>query len=84
MWNTMQLWGGDDNVSSHRVIYDFASLEEAQQKLGCGREVCVGPGTGDPYASTYSGYRASVCYTLYIFPQAQGLNCPVNQPAYIP
>jgi hypothetical protein len=84
MWNTLQFWGGDDNVSVHRVVYDFASLQEAQQKLGCGREVCVGPGTGDPYASVYVGYHASVCYTLYIFPQAQDLNCPVNQPAYIP
>ena len=84
MWNTLILVGGDENLSVHRVVYDFASLEEAQQKLGCGRDVCVGPGTGDPYASVYVGYHASVCYTLYIFPQAQGLNCPVKQPAYTP
>ena len=84
MWNTLILIGGDDNISTHRVVYNFASLEEAQQKLGCGREVCVGPGTGDPYASEYVGYHASVCYTLYIFPQAQGLNCPVKEPAYQP
>jgi len=72
------------DLGDHMVVYNFASLEEAQQKLGCGREVCVGPGTGDPYASEYSGDHASVCYTLYIFPQAEGLNCPVKQPAYIP
>ena len=84
MWNTLILVGGDENLSVHRVVYDFASLEEAQQKLGCGREVCVGPGTGDPYASVYVGYHASVCYTLYIFPQAEGLSCPVKQPAYTP
>jgi hypothetical protein len=84
MWNTLILVGGDENLSVHRVVYNFASLEEAQQKLGCGREVCVGPGTGDPYASEYVGYHASVCYTLYIFPQAEGLNCPVKEPAYKP
>jgi hypothetical protein len=84
MWNTLRFWGSDDNVSVHRVVYDFASLEEAQQKLGCGREVCVGPRTGDPYASVNVGYHAAVCYTLYIFPQAKGLNCPVKEPAYIP
>jgi hypothetical protein len=83
-WNTLILTGSDDNLGTHRVVYNFASLEEAQQKLGCGREVCVGPGTGDPYAAEYDGYRASVCYTLYIFPQAEALNCPVKQPAYIP
>jgi hypothetical protein len=82
--NTLILVGGDENVGVHRVVYNFASLEEAQQKLGCGREVCVGPGTGDPYASEYVGYHASVCYTLYVFPQAEGLNCPVKQPAYTP
>jgi hypothetical protein len=28
--------------------------------------------------------RADLCYTLYIFPQAEGLNCPVSQPVYTP
>jgi hypothetical protein len=83
-WNTMILTGGDDLVGTITEIYNFASLKEAQDKLGCGREVCVGPGTGDPYASEHYNSGASVCYTLYIFPQAEGLNCPVKQPAYIP
>ena len=74
----------DESAGHHRVVYSFASLEEAQHKLGCGREVCVGPGTGDPYASENAGEHASICYTLYIFPQAEGLDCPVKQPAYTP
>jgi hypothetical protein len=82
--NTLNFWGGDDSVGRHKVVYNFASLAEAQQKLGCGREVCVGPGTGDPYASQYVGHDASICYTLYIFPQAEGSNCPVKQPTYTP
>jgi hypothetical protein len=83
-WNTMILTGGDDLVGTITEEYSFASLEEAQQKLACGREVCVGPGTGDPYASEHYNSAASVCYTLYIFPQAEGLNCQVKEPAYIP
>jgi hypothetical protein len=83
-WNTWILAGGDDNVGVHRVLYEFPSIQDAQQKLGCGREICVGPGTGDPYATEYRGYDATMCYTLYIFPQPEGSNCPVSQPAYIP
>jgi hypothetical protein len=83
-WNTLILAGGDENVGIHRALYEFPSLQDAQQKLGCGREICMGPGTGDPYASEYAGYHAKVCYTLYIFPQAEGLSCPVKQPAYTP
>jgi hypothetical protein len=83
-WNTMILNGRDDLVGTITEIYNFASLQEAQQKLGCGREVCVGPGTGDPYASEHYNSAASVCYTLYIFPQAEGSNCAVKQPVYTP
>jgi hypothetical protein len=82
-WDTLNFCC-DESAGHHRVVYSFASLEEAQRKLGCGREVCVGPGTGDPYASEYAGVHASICYTLYIFPQAEGLDCPVKQPAYTP
>jgi hypothetical protein len=83
VWDTLNFCC-DELAGVHEVVYNFASLEEAQHKLGCGREVCVGPGTGDPYASEYAGRYASVCYTLYIFPQAEGLDCPVKQPAYTP
>jgi hypothetical protein len=82
-WDTLNFCC-DELAGVHEVVSPFASREEAQQKLGCGREVCVGPGTGDPYASEYAGRYASVCYTLYIFPQAEGLDCPVKQPAYTP
>ena len=83
-WNTMILNGRDDLVGTITEIYNFASLQEAQQKLGCGREVCVGPDVGDPYASEHYNSGAETCYTLYIFPQPEGLNCPVKQPVYIP
>lgn len=83
-WDTYILVGGDDNIGVHRALYEFPSLQDAQLRLGCGREVCVGPSTGDPYATEYRGYHATICYTLYIFPQAEGLNCPVSEPAYIP
>jgi hypothetical protein len=83
-WDTLDRVGPDNNVSVHRVLYEFSSLEEAQQALGCGREVCVGPGTPDPLAKEYVGYRATLCYTLYIFPQAEGLSCPIAQPDYTP
>jgi len=61
-----------DITAAHWQPWHFASLEEAQEKVGCGKEVCnwlFGP---------------SMCYTLYIFPQPAGSNCPVSQPAYIP
>ena len=83
-WDTNILIGGDDNIGTHRVLYEFSSLQEAQQALGCGREVCVGPGTPDPLAKEYFGYDATMCYTLYIFPQLEALNCLVSRPAYIP
>jgi hypothetical protein len=83
-WNTLRNVGNDDLDGTITEIYNFASLQEAQQKLGCGREVCVGPGTGDPYASEHYNSGAETCYTLYIFPQAEGLNCAAKQPVYIP
>jgi hypothetical protein len=83
-WDTLNRIGLDDNVSVHRVLYEFASLTQAQQALGCGREVCVGPGTPDPLAKEYVGYRATLCYTLYLFPQAQSLDCPFSEPWYTP
>ena len=46
-----------DTVAAHWQPWDFSSLEEAQEKVGCGRGVCdwlFGP---------------TLCYTLYIFPQ---------------
>ena len=83
-WNTERIVGNDDLVGTITEEYYFASLQEAQQKLGCGHEVCVGPSVGDPFASEHYNSAAETCYTLYIFPQAEGLNCPVKQPAYIP
>ncbi|NIN63516.1 MAG: LysM peptidoglycan-binding domain-containing protein [Anaerolineae bacterium] len=61
-----------DTVAAHWQPWDFSSLEEAQQEVGCGKDVCdwlFGP---------------TLCYTLYIFPQPEGSNCPVARPAYIP
>jgi hypothetical protein len=61
-----------DIVAAHWQPWDFSSLEEAQEKVGCGKEVCnwlFGP---------------TLCYTLYIFPQPEGSSCPVRQPAYTP
>jgi hypothetical protein len=83
-WNTMILNGRDDLVGTITEIYNFASLQEAQDKLGCGTMVCVGPGVGDPRASEHYNGGAETCYTLYIFPQKEGSNCQVKQPAYIP
>ncbi|NIN67088.1 MAG: LysM peptidoglycan-binding domain-containing protein [Anaerolineae bacterium] len=83
-WDTLGVLEEDKNVSVHRVLYEFSSLEEAQQALGCGREVCVGPGSGDPLAKEYVGYRATLCYTLYIFPQSEWSGCELDQPYYIP
>ena len=56
-----------DMVSAYWDPYDFSSLGEAQQEVGCGETVFGG-----------------LCYTLYIFPQPEGSNCPVSRPAYIP
>jgi len=58
--------GSGDMLKAMWHPYDFSSLEEAQQKLGCGLP--------PPW----------YIYTLHIFPQAEGLNCPVSQPAYRP
>jgi hypothetical protein len=52
----------------------FSSLEEAQQEVGCGLE---GFTTGAPW-------WCRLDYTLYIFPQPAGLDCPVSNPAYLP
>jgi len=57
-----------DMVSAYWDPYDFSSLEEAQQEVGCGRD----------------NWYYSLRYTVYIFPQPEGSNCPVSQPAYIP
>ena len=64
------LWdrSSDDIVYANWDPWDFSSLEEAQQKVGCGKDTRY----------------ATLPYTLYIFPQAEGLNCPVTGPAYIP
>jgi hypothetical protein len=58
--------------AAHWQPWHFDSFEEAQEKVGCGKEVgnwLFGP---------------TMWYTLYIFPQPQGSDCPVSQPAYIP
>ena len=57
-----------DMVSAYWDPYDFSSLEEAQQEVGCGKD----------------NWYYSLRYTVYIFPQPEGSNCPVSQPAYIP
>jgi LysM repeat protein len=54
---------------------EFSSLQDAQQKVGCGQDVC---------SSWPPSLESTLCYTLYVFPQPEGLNCPVTQPAYIP
>ena len=54
----------DDIVYANWDPWDFSSLEEAQEKVGCGKDLWG--------------------YTLYIFPQPEGLDCPVSQPVYIP
>ena len=70
VWDRMS----GDLVSAHWAPRYFSSLQEAQQKVGCGWE-----------AFDYSlSSGASLSYTLYIFPQAEGLDCPVSNPAYIP
>ncbi len=61
-----------DNVAAHWIPWEFSSLAEAQQKVGCGKEV------------RNLGNWSALWYTLYIFPQAEGLDCPVSNPAYIP
>jgi len=61
-----------DMVAAHWQPLDFATLEEAQEEVGCGEEHC------------YWLFGPSLCYTLYIFPQPAGADCPVSQPAYIP
>ena len=52
----------------------FSSLQEAQQEVGCGWE---GFGLGVPRQSRLD-------YTLYLFPQPAGMDCPVSNPAYLP
>ncbi len=68
------LWdrSSGDMVTAHWQPWHFASLEEAQEKVGCQREVIdwvFGP---------------RLYYTLYVFPQAEGMDCPVSNPAYLP
>jgi hypothetical protein len=52
----------------------FSSFEEAQQEVGCGLEGFV---LGAPH-------WCRLDYTLYIFPQPAGMDCPVSNPAYLP
>ncbi|TKJ28598.1 MAG: hypothetical protein CEE40_11315 [Chloroflexi bacterium B3_Chlor] len=61
-----------DIAAAHWNSWEFSSLEEAQEKVGCGKRRCkwlFGP---------------ALCYTVYIFPQPEGSNCPVSRPAYTP
>jgi hypothetical protein len=55
--------------------WDFSSLEEAQAKVGCGFE---------DWEVIEQSPLCRQAYTLYIFPQPEGMNCPVSAPAYIP
>jgi hypothetical protein len=68
MWDVFS----GDIVAAHWNSWEFSSLEEAQQKVGCGKERhdwMFGP---------------HLWYDVYIFPQPEGSNCPVSRPAYIP
>ncbi|MGB3905033.1 MAG: hypothetical protein WBB22_08930, partial [Anaerolineae bacterium] len=62
----------DDTVAAHWNEWEFSSLEEAQEKVGCGKE-------------RYDWlFGPTLYYTVYIFPQPEGSNCPVSRPAYTP
>jgi len=57
--------GSGDMLAADWQPWEFSSLEEAQQEVGCGRPWCGRPGAR----------YGTLCYTVYIFPQAEGLNC---------
>ena len=57
--------GSGDMIDADWEPWEFSSLEEAQQEVGCGRPWCGRAGRG----------WSTLCYTIYIFPRAEGLNC---------
>ena len=52
--------------------WTFSSLQDIQQTVGCGKQV------------NFWAYGPTLFYTLYVFPQPEGLDCPVSNPAYLP
>ncbi|HJX39628.1 MAG TPA: Ig-like domain-containing protein [Anaerolineae bacterium] len=57
--------GSGDMLAADWAPWEFSSLEEAQQKVGCGMPWCGRAGAG----------WSTLCYTVSILPQAEGLNC---------